>query len=111
MRSAIRLITVILPLAGLLGLPHTSDAHMAQVETSGFVRCKGSGDVVEVRRVSCDLGKKVVLGIYYDGKGRQVGPTRTDYLGFKCHWPNEDGYSMTCRHKRFTKKRINFYSD
>lgn len=110
MRYAIRLITVILPVAGLLGLPHASDAHRAEVVMSGFVECNRSGDSIEVRRVSCDLAKKVVLGIYYDGKGRQVGPSRTDYLGFRCNWPNED-YSMSCRHKRFTHKRINFYSD
>lgn len=110
MRNAIRLVTLILPLAGLLGLPHVADARPAQVETSGFVRCKGSGDVVEVRRVSCDLGKKVVLGVYYDGRGKRVGPSRTDYLGFRCNWPNDD-YSVSCRHKRFSQKQINFYSD
>ena len=69
MRNAIRLVTLILPLAGLLGLPHVADARPAQ-----------------------------------------VGPSRTDYLGFRCNWPNDD-YSVSCRHKRFSQKQINFYSD
>jgi hypothetical protein len=110
MRTSVRLIAALTVTDSLLGVSHAADARPSQL--SGFTECKGSGDVVEVKGgVTCKLAKKVVTGIYYDGKGTQVNDHRTDYLGFKCAWPNEDGYSMSCRSKRSEKKQINFFSD
>ena len=111
MRPVLRLLAFLLVATSLAAVPRAADAHSAPISSSGFVECSGSGDVIEVKGVTCEQAKRVIDGIYYDGKGTQVSAHRTDYLGFRCNWPN-DNYSMSCRHKRFPKKKqINFFSD
>lgn len=112
MPTFVRLAAAFSVTVSVLCVSHAADARPSQADLAGFTKCKGSGDVVEVKGgVTCKLAEKVVTGIYYDGKGVQINDHRTDYLGFKCAWPNEDGYSMSCRSKRSAKKQINFFSD